>query len=104
MLVPDLQIDLAAEFEAARVRSSLEERIFASSRDENFAAGCSKCECDGAVPMGTAGTHSKTMACESIGSERRVRSVHPSSKFFCSTCWFIPVISGWASSRSTMLG
>jgi hypothetical protein len=66
MLVPDLQIDLAAEFEAARVRSSLEERLFTSSRDENFAAGCSKCECDGAVPMGTAGTHSKTMACESI--------------------------------------
>ena len=44
MLVPDLQIDLAAEFEAARVRSSLEERLFTSSRDENFAAGCSECE------------------------------------------------------------
>ena len=44
MLVRDLQIDLTAEFEAARVRSSLEERLLVSSKDENFGAGCSQCE------------------------------------------------------------
>ena len=104
MLIRNFKINRAAEFEATRVRSSFEERLLTSSKDDNSGAGCSKCESDGATQMGAATTHTKTMSCESIGSERRVRSVHPSSKFFCSTCWFIPVISGWASSRSTMLG
>ena len=44
MLIRNFKINRAAEFEATRVRSSFEERLLTSSKDDHSGAGCSQCE------------------------------------------------------------